>query len=260
MTRPLPPLVSDRLTGWRAGVTSVCTAHPIAIEAALSLALRTGERVLIEATCNQVNQHGGYTGMTPAGFRAFVERLALEAGVDAGRFGRTDQVEKGLIECVNAANRVVRSIRNREPGFSDMATTLDVMCLARQGGRPAVYFAHVGNSAIWLHRTGSPGIELLTKVHGMTGGPLLRAVGLSPDVLPDIGQVRIRPGDRIFLTTASSAFSFSTETLESVAISHANEPLANSVAALAEVARSGGGTQSITVVAAELGESAAFFS
>ena len=32
--------------------------------------------MLIEATCNQVNQDGGYTGMTPAAFRAFVEAIA----------------------------------------------------------------------------------------------------------------------------------------------------------------------------------------
>src|SRR5690606_20365662 len=37
---------------------------------------------LIEATCNQVNQEGGYTGMTPADFRAFVFRLAGETGFD----------------------------------------------------------------------------------------------------------------------------------------------------------------------------------
>lgn len=85
MTRPLPRLVSERLTSWRAGVTSVCTAHPIAIEAALSLALRTGKRVLIEATCNQVNQEGGYTGMTPADFRKFVERIAARVGLDPSR-------------------------------------------------------------------------------------------------------------------------------------------------------------------------------
>ena len=85
MTRPLPPLVSERLTDGRAGITSVCTAHPIAIEAALSLALRTGKRVLIEATCNQVNQEGGYTGMTPADFRQFVEAIAARVGLDPTR-------------------------------------------------------------------------------------------------------------------------------------------------------------------------------
>ena len=85
MTRPLPRLVSERLTDGRAGVTSVCTAHPIVIEAALSLALRTDRRVLIEATCNQVNQEGGYTRMTPADFRRFVEGIAARVGLDPSR-------------------------------------------------------------------------------------------------------------------------------------------------------------------------------
>ena len=85
MTRPLSPLVRERLTESRAGVTSVCTAHPVVIEAALSLALRTHRRVLIEATCNQVNQEGGYTGMTPADFRKFVEGIAARVGLDPSR-------------------------------------------------------------------------------------------------------------------------------------------------------------------------------
>lgn len=85
MTRDLPALVSERLTDGAAGVTSVCTAHPLVIEAALSHGLRTGRRVLIEATCNQVNQEGGYTGMTPADFRRFVEGIAAQVGYDSAR-------------------------------------------------------------------------------------------------------------------------------------------------------------------------------
>jgi D-tagatose-bisphosphate aldolase class II non-catalytic subunit len=85
MTRPLPPLVSERLTDGRAGITSVCTAHPTVIEAALSLGIHTGRRVLIEATCNQVNQEGGYTGMTPADFRRFVETIATRVGLHPSR-------------------------------------------------------------------------------------------------------------------------------------------------------------------------------
>jgi D-tagatose-1,6-bisphosphate aldolase subunit GatZ/KbaZ len=77
--------VCRRLTDGRAGVTSVCTAHPIVIEAALSLGLRNGRRVLIEATCNQVNQEGGYTGMTPSDFRRFVEAIASRVGFDPSR-------------------------------------------------------------------------------------------------------------------------------------------------------------------------------
>ena len=85
MIRSLPELASTRLTDGQSGVTSVCTAHPLVIEAALSLGGRTGRRVLIEATCNQVNQEGGYTGMTPADFRRFVEAIALRIGFDPSR-------------------------------------------------------------------------------------------------------------------------------------------------------------------------------
>jgi D-tagatose-1,6-bisphosphate aldolase subunit GatZ/KbaZ len=43
------------------GICSVCSAHPLVIEAALRLDLKTQRSVLIEATSNQVNQFGGYT-------------------------------------------------------------------------------------------------------------------------------------------------------------------------------------------------------
>jgi D-tagatose-bisphosphate aldolase class II non-catalytic subunit len=60
------------------GITSVCSAHPLVIEAALLRAGRESEVVLIEATCNQVNQDGGYTGMTPHAFRQFIESIAVD--------------------------------------------------------------------------------------------------------------------------------------------------------------------------------------
>lgn len=66
--------------GERVGITSVCSAHPLVIEAALLQGKADGAPVLIEATCNQVNQDGGYTGMTPAGFRSFVEGIAEKVG------------------------------------------------------------------------------------------------------------------------------------------------------------------------------------
>jgi D-tagatose-bisphosphate aldolase class II non-catalytic subunit len=85
MSRVLPALVSERLTDGEAGATSICTAHPLVIEAALLHGLETERRVLIEATCNQVNQDGGYTGMTPAKFRRFVETIAVRVGFQPAR-------------------------------------------------------------------------------------------------------------------------------------------------------------------------------
>ena len=85
MTHPLTAIPEAYHRGAHLGITSVCSAHPVVIEAALRLAKRTGRTVLIEATCNQVNQDGGYTGMTPSAFRDFVEGIADKVGLDNDR-------------------------------------------------------------------------------------------------------------------------------------------------------------------------------
>ena len=74
-------LVARHKAGASVGIYSVCSAHPLVLEAALRLAVRTGGMALIEATSNQVNQDGGYTGMRPAGFRERVHGLADSVGL-----------------------------------------------------------------------------------------------------------------------------------------------------------------------------------
>ncbi|MFJ6324220.1 MULTISPECIES: D-tagatose-bisphosphate aldolase, class II, non-catalytic subunit [unclassified Rhizobium] len=78
-------LFGDRVKTLPRGITSVCSAHPLVIEAALKRGLSDEAVVLIEATCNQVNQEGGYTGMTPRDFRQFVEDIASTVGFPADR-------------------------------------------------------------------------------------------------------------------------------------------------------------------------------
>jgi D-tagatose-bisphosphate aldolase class II non-catalytic subunit len=58
------------------GITSVCSGHPLVIEAAMLQAAEDEAPLLIEATCNQVNHLGGYTGLTPAAFREMVNNIA----------------------------------------------------------------------------------------------------------------------------------------------------------------------------------------
>lgn len=58
------------------GITSVCSAHPLVLRAALRFGRETGAMVLIEATCNQVNHQGGYTGLKPVDFSKMVFELA----------------------------------------------------------------------------------------------------------------------------------------------------------------------------------------
>lgn len=63
------------------GIYSVCSAHRLVLEAACEAARADGSPLLIEATCNQVNHLGGYTGMTPADFRRDVDAIAQRCGL-----------------------------------------------------------------------------------------------------------------------------------------------------------------------------------
>ena len=73
-------IINKHKQGESTGICSVCSAHPLVIEAALREDLRTDRKVLIEATSNQVNQFGGYTGMLPIDFRDFVLAIAEKVG------------------------------------------------------------------------------------------------------------------------------------------------------------------------------------
>jgi D-tagatose-1,6-bisphosphate aldolase subunit GatZ/KbaZ len=77
----LDAVVGSHTAGRRAGITSVCSAHPLVIEAALRQGVADGSPVLIEATSNQVDQFGGYTGLRPADFRVKVEETAERVGL-----------------------------------------------------------------------------------------------------------------------------------------------------------------------------------
>ena len=83
MKHPLLAIPEAYHRGEHLGITAVCSAHPLVIEAALRRAKCQDKPVLIEATCNQVNQDGGYTGMTPAAFRQIVEGIADKVGLDS---------------------------------------------------------------------------------------------------------------------------------------------------------------------------------
>ncbi|MGH8194560.1 MAG: D-tagatose-bisphosphate aldolase, class II, non-catalytic subunit [Woeseiaceae bacterium] len=77
-------VVQKHKSGENVGICSVCSAHPLVIEAALRRAKCDGTPALIESTSNQVNQDGGYTGMVPGDFRDLVHRLADASGLARG--------------------------------------------------------------------------------------------------------------------------------------------------------------------------------
>lgn len=81
--------LEELAAAWHAGrprgIYSVCSAHPWVLEAAVDQAIEDGAHLLVEATSNQVNHEGGYTGMQPAEFRALVEGIAAAKGLGAER-------------------------------------------------------------------------------------------------------------------------------------------------------------------------------
>ncbi|MFZ3387918.1 tagatose-bisphosphate aldolase subunit KbaZ [Buttiauxella gaviniae] len=72
----LTAFVADHKLDSRCGIFAVCSAHPLVLEAAMRHSRDEKSLLLIEATSNQVDQYGGYTGMTPEHFRGFVEQMA----------------------------------------------------------------------------------------------------------------------------------------------------------------------------------------
>ncbi len=82
---PLRTMVARHRSGEPVGITSVCSAHPLVLEAAVLQAIEDDTSLLVEATSNQVDQDGGYTGLVPAQFRDLVLDLADRAGLPRGR-------------------------------------------------------------------------------------------------------------------------------------------------------------------------------
>lgn len=78
-------LIAANISGQARGIYAICSAQGLVLEAAMEQALADDTPVLIEATANQVNQFGGYTGMQPADFFDYVMTLADRAGLAASR-------------------------------------------------------------------------------------------------------------------------------------------------------------------------------
>ena len=81
----LDEIVRNQKSGEAVGLASVCSSHPFVLKAAMQRAVRLGSTILVESTCNQVNQMGGYTGMTPDDFVAYIRALASQAGLELER-------------------------------------------------------------------------------------------------------------------------------------------------------------------------------
>ncbi|MBF9014636.1 MULTISPECIES: class II D-tagatose-bisphosphate aldolase, non-catalytic subunit [unclassified Oceanispirochaeta] len=71
-------ILKENKSGKKVGIYSICSSHPEVIKAGMIQATDDNSILCIESTSNQVDQFGGYTGMTPDMFITYVKGLAEE--------------------------------------------------------------------------------------------------------------------------------------------------------------------------------------
>ena len=80
MSEYLKQIRARHLSGKIGGITAVCSTHRMVLKAAFETAASDSSTLLVEATSNQVNQYGGYTGMRPSAFVDYICSLAAATG------------------------------------------------------------------------------------------------------------------------------------------------------------------------------------
>jgi len=75
-------LIERNRSGEKIGLPCFCTANEHVLKSVFEYAAAHQVPAVVEATCNQVNQDGGYTGMVAADFADWIQLLAKEYGVD----------------------------------------------------------------------------------------------------------------------------------------------------------------------------------
>jgi len=129
--------IKDLIKGFKEeknGIYSVCSSDVDVIIASLRQAQKDKSPLLVEATCNQVNQFGGYTGMKPADYRDFVFALADKVGfskdkIILGGDHLGTQPFKSLksSDAMNRAREMVKLFA--DAGFTKIHLDASVRCL-----------------------------------------------------------------------------------------------------------------------------------
>lgn len=141
-------LIEANRSGDAKGLPCFCTANEHVLWATLAHAAKTGLPTVIEATCNQVNQDGGYTGMTPSDYMAWVSNIAAEAGVPMDQLilggdhlgpnpWRKESPESAMIKARELVRLYVKA------GFRKIHLDASMQL----GGEPALSFAQIAERA-----------------------------------------------------------------------------------------------------------------
>lgn len=78
MNHPIQNYLNTRLKGKPTGIPSLCSSNEWVINAGMLWARNNEIPLLLEVTANQVNQFGGYSGMTPQNMADFIKQRAID--------------------------------------------------------------------------------------------------------------------------------------------------------------------------------------
>ena len=144
MSELIQELITRNRGGEPVGLPCFCTSNEHVLRAILDFSGQHDVPVIIEATCNQVNQDGGYTGMTPNDFVAWLTKMAREAGVPMAHLtlggdhlGPNPWRAETLEQAMKKARELVRL--SVEAGFTKIHLDASMPC----GGEPNPSFEQI---------------------------------------------------------------------------------------------------------------------
>jgi protein phosphatase len=196
---------------------------------------------------------GGYEGGQEA------SRIAIEAVEEAYANDSGNDVQSSLLSGFRAAHQKIQSYAQSHPALEGMGTTCTSIALL--GDR--LYFAHIGDSRLYLVRDGS--ISRLTQdhsyvsrlvAHGVISSDeaefhpqrhiLTAALGAGAEVEPDCSPspIELRSGDRLVLCTDGLWGVVHEDEIQRVVAEHAPEDACRE---LVQMARDRGGPDNITL-------------
>lgn len=188
-------LIARNRAGETIGLPCFCTANEYVLRAVLAYAARTGNPTVIEATCNQVNQDGGYTGMAPKDFMSWLGDMADEAGVPMDQLilggdhlGPNPWKSEPIEQAMEKARELVKLYV--EAGFTKIHLDASMAC----GGEPNPTFSQIAERAADLcvvAEAYAPNPEKLVYIIG-TEVPIPGGETEEPDALDVTSVVRLQ--------------------------------------------------------------------
>lgn len=166
-----------------------------------------------------------------------------------------------LSRALRTANMAVYNKAKTDPALNKMGTT----CVASVICHKKLYYAHLGDSRAYILQDGQ--LKQLTEDHSYVAEKLktgeisdedarkskfrniiTKAVGIEPNVEPDVGSIDLHEGDIILLCTDGLTVPLSNSFIENTLLTATPSNIKSTCVNLIDAALNGGGKDNITVI------------